>query len=79
MKASVSQVLPQASGRIVYLDLLRIFACMAVVMGHVSADNWYDTDPASFEWQVLNVYDSFICFSVPVFFMLSGTFFFRPG
>lgn len=81
MKASVSssQLLPQASGRIVYLDLLRIVACLAVIMCHVSADNWYDTDPASFNWQVLNAYDSFVCFCVPVFFMISGTFFLNPN
>ena len=80
MKASATatQVLPQAAGRIVYLDLLRIIACIAVIMCHVSADNWYTLDPASFNWQVLNAYDSLVCFCVPVFFMISGTFFLNP-
>ena len=37
--------------RIWYLDLLRILATFAVVVLHVSAQGWYDTDVRSFAWQ----------------------------
>ncbi|MDD5016713.1 MAG: acyltransferase family protein [Eubacteriales bacterium] len=79
MKAAIfSEPISPQTTRIVYIDLLRIVACMAVIMLHVSADNWYSLDPASFNWQVLNAYDSIARFCVPVFFMISGTFFLNP-
>lgn len=80
MKTAVSSepISPQPTERIIALDLLRIIACMAVIMCHVSADNWYTLSPASLNWQVLNAYDSLVCFSVPVFFMISGTTFLNP-
>ncbi len=80
MKASVSsEPAPSlAPPRFVYLDLLRIVACLAVIMCHVSADNWYTLAPADFRWQVLNIYDSIVCFCVPAFFMISGASFLNP-
>ena len=42
---------------------------------HVSAYNWYDTDVHSFEWQILNFYDSIVRWTVPVFVMISGSLF----
>jgi surface polysaccharide O-acyltransferase-like enzyme len=81
MQTAVSseQSSQRTAGRIIYLDLLRIAACMAVIMVHVSADNWYTLDPADPRWQVLNAYDSVAHFCVPAFFMISGTTFLNPG
>lgn len=81
MKTAVSsgQASQQAAGRIIYLDLLRIAACIAVIMVHVSADNWYSLSPADPRWQVLNAYDSVAHFCVPAFFMISGTTFLNAG
>ena len=42
---------------------------------HVAAQNWYTTDVNSFEWQVLNFYDSIARFGVPIFVMISGSLF----
>lgn len=61
--------------RIEYFDLLRILAVFAVIVLHVSAQNWYYTDVHSFEWNVFNVYDSLVRWAVPVFVMISGALF----
>lgn len=61
--------------RIIYLDVLRILATIAVIVIHVSAYNWYTTTPSSFEWNVLNVYDSIVRWAVPIFVMISGALF----
>ena len=58
-------------------DLLRIIASFMVVFLHVSATEWYTTPPQSFDWLVMNFYDSFVRSAVPLFFMLSGAFMFK--
>ena len=64
--------------RIVYADLLRIIATFAVIVLHVSASKWYDTPVKDFNWQIYNLYDSLVRWSVPIFVMLSGMFFLNP-
>lgn len=64
--------------RIIYADLLRIIATFAVIVLHVSASKWYDTPVKDFNWQVYNLYDSLVRWSVPIFVMLSGMFFLNP-
>lgn len=61
--------------RIVYMDVLRIFAVFSMMLLHVSASNWDKADISIFEWHVFNIGDSFARFCVPVFIMLSGTMF----
>lgn len=61
--------------RIDYLDFLRSLATIAVIMIHVISKKWYSLDVHSHDWQVLNVYDSMMRWSVPVFIMISGTLF----
>ncbi len=61
--------------RIGYFDLLKVVAAYAVVILHVSAQNWYKADINSAEWKVFNVYDSMVRWSVPVFVMISGALF----
>ena len=61
--------------RILYLDVLRIVASFAVMLGHASAQNWYRSNIDSFEWQVFNFYGSMLRWSVPVFAMISGVLF----
>lgn len=58
--------------RIAYLDNLRVMASFAVVMIHVSAQNWYSQDVSAFAWKVFNVYDSLSRWAVPIFVMISG-------
>lgn len=61
--------------RKIYFDFLRIFATFAVIILHVSAQNWHTTDINSFEWNIFNFYDSIVRWGVPIFVMISGALF----
>lgn len=67
-KASVKQ-------RIEYFDYLRILATLSVIMIHVCTPYWFSTDVFSSDWLYLNLYESISRWSVPIFFMISGTLF----
>jgi len=69
-KATVLQ-----SGRMVWIDHLRVLATFAVVVLHAAARNWYSADVHGFEWRVLNIYNGFVRWGVPVFIMISGALF----
>lgn len=56
-------------------DLLRILACIMVIAIHISAKNFYKIPLESFDWKILNIFDSISRASVPLFFMISGAFF----
>ena len=64
--------------RILYFDVLRVFACIAVIVLHVAAQKFDKVAVGSFEWTVFNVYDSLVRWAVPVFVMLSGALFLNP-
>ena len=61
----------RSSRRIYYLDVLRVVACMAVVMIHASAP-YLGKDIGSFNFWVGNVLDSLSRVAVPLFVMISG-------
>jgi len=63
--------------RVVYADILKIFATFSVILLHVSASNWGLVRIETFEWKVFNFYDSLVRFGVPIFVMLSGMFFLK--
>ncbi len=65
----MEQTQPQ---RIAYFDVLRILATFAVIVLHLSAQHWADTDVYSRAWQAFNLYDSAVRWAVPVFVMISG-------
>ena len=57
--------------RIYYLDILRVIACLAVIMIHSSCDYvMYKT--TNFNFGVGNIFDSFARLGVPLFVMISG-------
>lgn len=64
--------------RIVKYDLLRIAACFAVVMLHVSGSYWYSVGVDSDQFRIMTIYNGMTRFAVPVFFMLSGLFLLDP-
>lgn len=69
----------RSSGRLVYLDLLRFFNIFFMMMTHiVSRCGWHYAGVETADWAVLNIYDSLVRFSVPVFVMISGVFFLDP-
>ena len=63
------------SSRVIYFDCLRIFATLAVMILHVSAQNWYSVDITSLEWQIFNFFDGIVRWGVPIFVMISGALF----
>jgi surface polysaccharide O-acyltransferase-like enzyme len=65
--------------RTIYVDLLRITATFGVIMLHVAASKWYDTPIISAGWQIMNIYDSLVRWTVPVFVMISGVFHLQPN
>ena len=65
----------KTGGRLLYADVLRIFAAIAVIILHTSSFDWYSTPVSSYEWKIFNVYDSATRWCVPVFLMLSGMLF----
>ncbi len=67
--------LESSNHRTVYFDVLRIIAICAVVVVHVSAQNFLKSGVDTPEWQALNFYDSIVRWGVPVFVMISGALF----
>ncbi|MCM1143578.1 MAG: acyltransferase family protein [Lachnoclostridium sp.] len=65
----------KSTDRTVYFDYLRVFAAFAMMIVHISAQNWYVADVNSFEWQMFNFFDSIVRWGVPVFVMISGSLF----
>lgn len=61
--------------RTIYFDYLRVFAVFAVIIIHLSAQNFESTDVNGFAWQTFNFFNSMARWSVPVFVMISGALF----
>ena len=64
--------------RILYLDILRIIAVIAVIVTHTAAQNWHEFAPTTGTWDVFNLFDSAVRFAVPLFCMISGALFLNP-
>ncbi len=61
--------------RILYLDYLRVLATFAVILLHVSAQNWHETNVNTYQWQIFNFGDSISRWCVAAFVMISGALF----
>ncbi len=61
--------------RKLYLDCLRILSAQAVVLLHVSCEGYNVFAVNTFEWQILNVFNSLSRWCVPMFVMISGVLF----
>ena len=64
----------RTEGRVIQMDLLRIVACVMVIVIHVVAEGMPATTPGTFQWVVLSGFSNLCRAAVPVFFMLSGMF-----
>ena len=68
----------QEGGRLVYADLMRVAAMLAVIVIHVSA-GWLESLPVgTADWHALNLWNSLTRWAVPVFVMCSGMFLLDP-
>ena len=71
---SAEKLRPQTE-RTAYFDWLRVAAALAVMMIHVCAQHWYDTDVNGAAWRSFDVIDSLASCAVPIFVMISGALF----
>lgn len=78
VKKKVEWEQKSSSGRIVWLDLLRVICIFFMMMLHVAASRFDMVEVSSGEWQVFNFYDGLVRFCVPEFVMISGVFFLNP-
>ena len=62
-------------GRIVYLDYLRVYGTIAIMVLHTASQNWNNVQFDSYEWHVFNCFDALVRWGVPVFVMISGALF----
>lgn len=58
-----------------YFDYLRLIATFMVMFVHVTGQGWYVASVYSFEWNVINFYNSCGRWSLPIFVMISGALF----
>ncbi|GEM_PF-2715191 len=58
--------------RWIYLDACKIFAMFFIIVMHVSAGSWSIISPYTFEWQVLNTFNSASRFCIALFIMQMG-------
>ncbi len=65
----------QMKKRDISLDLLRIVACISVVILHEASQNWYGYEKLGIRWYYYDVFDAIFRFGVPVFVMISGAIF----
>lgn len=56
-------------------DYMRVIGVIGVIVIHVCAMQWSKINIYSHQWVVIHIYDMFVKFSVPLFFMISGRFF----
>lgn len=57
------------------LDYLRVFASIAIILLHVTAQNMCNCELAGTEWHIYNICNSASRWGVPVFVMMSGALF----
>ncbi|MEE1502719.1 MAG: acyltransferase family protein [Acutalibacteraceae bacterium] len=57
------------------LDYLRVFASVAIILLHVTAQNIHYVELAGTEWNIYNICNSASRWGVPVFVMMSGALF----
>lgn len=58
--------------RIIWIELMRIAACLSVVLIHTASQHFRDIPIDTFTWKVSNFYHGFLRFTVPSFIMISG-------
>lgn len=68
----------EKSERVVYLDYLRITSVAAMMLLHISAQNWEKLELVTPAWMLFNALNGASRWCVPVFLMISGALFLNP-
>ncbi len=61
-----------------YMEYLRVISILAVIMIHVSGENWFHIDIGSANWTIQTIFNVSARFSVCVFCMISGALLLKP-
>ena len=69
---------PAGKGRIVWLDVLRVFSAFAIVLIHTASSIMDYLRFPSLNWFAADLYLAAARYAVPVFVMISGVFFLNP-
>lgn len=64
-------------GRLLWLDVLKTIAIVAMILLHVSAVGLSEANVGSYAWHVSNLFNSICRFCVPLFVMISGAIFLK--
>lgn len=59
--------------RLLHIDIIRIVSCFSVIAIHIISYDFGEILLTSRYWMFLNIFDSFLRWCVPVFFMISGS------
>lgn len=78
LKTYENKKISAGSSRIVYLDLIRIIACVLVVMVHISAQQIADLPVDSVQFVITNSLNSLAFTGVALFVMISGALVLNP-
>lgn len=65
----------KTNDRVVYFDYLRVFATISVIVLHIVAKHWYDSEISGYEWNILSIINGMTRWGVPIFLMISGALF----
>ncbi len=63
--------------RILYFDILKIIASLAVILIHVISEFWYNQNILSNDFTYLSFFNSLIRWPVPIYLMISGALFLK--
>lgn len=74
MEEVIETALPEKKKRIFYFDVLRVIACLAVIMSH-SSGAYVANDFNGLNFWLGNIFDSMSRIGVPIFVMISGALF----
>jgi surface polysaccharide O-acyltransferase-like enzyme len=79
MENYVSRSIAKIDNRLVYADVLRLVAILAIVVVHSATGALYFAKPTAAEWQMSLLYDSVFNWGTNVFVMMSGLFMLKPS
>lgn len=65
--------------RVAYIDWLRVIACFAVILFHISGSCGFTLELSSENHIIMELFHSLVIWCVPVFIMISGALFLDPG
>ena len=64
--------------RIAYIDWLRVIACFAVILFHISGSCGLTLELSSENYIIMELFHSLVIWCVPIFIMISGALFLNP-